>query len=56
METLHDENEHNNSAIDSSANKHIRSRFKRQTATDIIPLVEFYDTVSQPSTFDSTTE
>jgi hypothetical protein len=50
------ENEHNNTSIDNPVNKQSRQRLKRQIATDVIPLVEFHDALSQSATFGSDTE
>lgn len=45
-----EESDGNNPSVD---NKTSRQRFKRQTATDVIPLVEFHDALSQSATFNS---
>ncbi|CAF0963562.1 unnamed protein product [Adineta steineri] len=51
-----DDNEHGDISIDSPINKQSRQRPKRHVATDVVPLVEFHDALSQSTTFGSDTE
>jgi hypothetical protein len=53
MEKAIEETEQKNPSIDMSMIKQSRQRLKRQTATDVVPLVEFHDALSQSTTFSS---
>ncbi|CAF1052462.1 unnamed protein product [Rotaria sp. Silwood1] len=50
------ENEHINSSVENTTVKLNRQKFKRQAATDALPLVEFHDALSQSTTFGSDVE
>lgn len=53
IENSTDDNEYNTGSVDNATNKQSRQRFKRQAATDVIPLVEFHDALSQSATYTS---
>jgi len=54
--TLIEENDQESSSIGTSMSRQSRQRLKRQAATDVVPLVEFHDALSQSTTFGSDTE
>ncbi|CAF3082760.1 unnamed protein product [Rotaria socialis] len=51
-----EDSDHNNPSVDNTTTKTSRQRFKRPTATDVVPLVEFHDALSQSATFSSDME
>ncbi|CAF2488837.1 unnamed protein product [Rotaria sp. Silwood2] len=53
IESSIEETEHIKSAVDNTTVKLNRQKFKRQAATDALPLVEFHDALSQSTAFGS---